>query len=92
MEDVDLKPLLAGVDDRRLIWALNDKIRRARNDAQGTFVVAMETVELLNGDGFEMLLEQQNPLEDYAQALIEIGLPQVRPIFDQVAKLIPKEL
>jgi hypothetical protein len=92
MEDLDLSSLFAGVNDERLISELLQRIRRARNDAQCTFCAVWEATELLNGDGFEMLLEQRNPMEGYAQAFVIIGMPQVKPIFDRVLALIPVEL
>jgi Domain of unknown function (DUF4375) len=47
---------------------------------------------LVSSDGFEMLFEQHTPLEDYAAALGNIGMPQVQQIFSRVLALIPPDL
>jgi len=92
MESQDLGLLFAGVDDECLLLALRFQMRDPRNDVQRTFCLAWDAVALVNSDGFEMLLEQGSPLEDYAGALGKIGLPQAEPIFAHVLALIPPHL
>ena len=92
MEELDLKPLFDGADDWRLLWVLDRKVRCPRNDAQRTFHIVCEATELVNSDGFEKLMEQDTSLEDYAESFVQIGMPQVKPIFDRVIALLPVEL
>ena len=91
--------LFDGSDDERLIDELWDRIERksfrltrAHNDSQRAFFLAWEATIMLNGDGFEYLLEQRFSLEDYAESFVKIGMPQVKPIFDRVGALIPAKL
>jgi hypothetical protein len=92
MANPDVRPLFAGADDEGLLFALRQMIRSPRNDAQRTFCIALDAMELLNGDGFEILFEQTTSLEEYAAAFARIGMPQVQPIFDRVLALIPPDL
>ena len=39
-----------------------------------------------------MLLEQAKPLDEYADAFVKIGMPQVKPIIDRVIALFSVEL
>ena len=92
MANRDLGPLFAGSDDEHLLFALRDLIRNPGNDAQRTFCIACDATVMLNGDGFEILFEQTTSLQEYAAAFVEIGMPQVQPIFDQVLDLVPLDL
>ena len=47
---------------------------------------------MLNSDGFEYLVDQDPGLEAYAIAFDQIGMPQVKPIFERVTALIPAHL
>jgi hypothetical protein len=89
MASQDLRLLFAGSDDESLLVALHRRIGNPRNDVQRTFCDAWDAIELVHSDGFEMLLAQGTPLENYAAALCKIGLPQVQPIFARVLALIP---
>src|SRR5262245_27248189 len=88
MDDVDLKPSFEGANEERLLCALFDRIRRPPNDAQRAFCDAWNATRLLNGDGFEMLLEQDKPLREFADAFLKIGRSRVKPIFDRVITLV----
>jgi Domain of unknown function (DUF4375) len=92
MDGVDLKPLFAGVDDERLLSALYGRIRRPRNEMQATFTLAWAATEMLYGDGFECLLEQDTLLQEYSHAFVLVGMPEVKSILDRVGALIPEEL
>jgi hypothetical protein len=94
MHNPDLKPLFDGANDEQLLCALSDRIRfpLPRNDSQRAFCDAWNATLMLNGDGFEMLLEQAKPLSEYADAFVKIGMPEVKPTFDRVIALIPAEL
>jgi hypothetical protein len=92
MADLDFGPLFAGCDDNLALFALHRTIRSPQNDAQRTFCTVWTAVELLNGDGFEMLFEQVTTLEEYAAAFATIGMLHVAPIFDRVLALIPPDL
>src|SRR5580692_8213168 len=88
----DIKPLFAGSDDEDLLFVLHRRIHNPRTDAQRTFRDAWDAFELVHSDGFEMLLEQSTPLEDYSAAFGKIGMPHVQPIFFRVLALIPPDL
>jgi hypothetical protein len=92
MNGLDLNRLLSGTDDESILFELHCALRAPRNDAQRNFRLAWEAIALLGSDGFEMLLEQGTPLEHYATALGELGLPHVQPIFSRVLDLIPPGL
>lgn len=92
MDDLDLTPLFDGTVDQRLLSVLYQRIRRTRNDAQLTFTLVWDVDEMLNGDGFENLLEQDTLLAEYANAFVKVGMPQVRPIFERASLLIPAEI
>ena len=72
------------------------KWRRRRTHLLGVrmlqLFLAVDATEILNGDGFGYLLAVDFSLEDYAQAFLAVGMPEVRPIFDRVRALIPVEL
>jgi len=88
----DFEPLFAGSEDESLLFDLYLGIENPRNDPQRTFHDAWEAWELMSSDGFEMLLEQQTPLETYAAAFGNIGMSEVQPIFSRVSALIPPGL
>lgn len=93
MATPDLSTLLiTGTDDELLLFTLSRRISNASNEAQRTFCTVWEAAEFLPSDGFESLLEQATPLEEYAAAYARIGMPQIAPLFDRVLALIPPEL
>ena len=92
MADLDLAPLFAGYNDEQLLFELHHSIRVPCNDSQRTFVSVWEAYELLHSDGFEMLIEQNTSLEEYAKGFATIGMTRIPPIFDRVMALIPPNL
>lgn len=99
VDDIDMQPLLDGADDERLLAALymriarkSVRLHRPTNDCFRAYFLAWEAVEILNGDGFESMLEQEFSLEQYRDAFAAVGMPRVTPIFDRVIALIPGEL
>jgi hypothetical protein len=93
-EDAELKSLFAGVEDEQLLYALYDKVtrNRARSSLENSFCLVWESSEMINGDGFEMLIEQIPSLEEYSQAYTDVGMPQVSEVFARVIALIPTEM
>jgi hypothetical protein len=87
-----LKRILGGSDDEYDLWLLYVSIDNPSSPAQDTFYVAWEADTLTRSDGFEKLFEQDISLERYCAALVDLGMPQVSQIFDQVLKLAPQEL
>jgi hypothetical protein len=63
-----------------------------RYPAQAAFVDAWEISTFIASDGFEILFEQQRQFEGIAQALVDIGLPQVLPVFQKVKAVVPDNL
>lgn len=92
MTHPELESLLTGDDDEPVLNALWQAIGSASNDAQRTFCTVWEAAEFLPSDGFELLLEQATPLEEYAEAYARVGMSQIPPLFDRVLALIPQEL
>jgi uncharacterized protein DUF4375 len=92
MTTKDLTPLFADSDDQMLLFALRHRIDKPRTEVQRTFCDALDAIELVHSDGFEMLFKQTTPLENYAEACGRLGLPQVQPIFSKVLALIPRDL
>jgi hypothetical protein len=99
MDETDLTPILAGIDDENLLHALwekiNDKshrLQRPRNAAQRAFFFAWEATEVLNSDGFASLIELDFSLEQYAASFGIVGMAQVQPVFHRVIALIPPEM
>jgi hypothetical protein len=92
MENPGLEAVLAGSDENSDLWKLYVGLINPQNEAERTVHLALEALVLLSSDGFEKLFEQEPSLEEYAAAVVEVGLPQMRPIFDQVLALIPDEL
>ena len=87
-----LKPLFEGSDDEQAVVELFHRVSPSKNNAQRIFYLVWDAVEVLNGDGFGTLLESEISLEEYADCFVKIGMPQVRPIFDQVISLIPFDI
>ena len=99
MKDVDLNPLFTRSDSDELLHSLwecierkSNRLQRSVNDSQRFFFLAWEAVEVLNGDGFRTLLGLDFALNDYAESLVKIGMPELGPIFDRVDGLIPTGL
>jgi hypothetical protein len=92
MADQDLQALFAGSNDEGLLFALYCRIYNPSDDILRTYCDAWEAFELVHSDGFEMLIGQDTPLEDYSAALAKIGMPQAEPIFSRVLALMPPEL
>ncbi len=92
MNKLEFKSLIDGMDDEFLIGTLFHSMCTLHNKAQRTFFLVWSVMELLGSDGFEMLLEQEIPLDEYSAAFDEIGMPGIRPIFDRVLALFPKEI
>jgi len=91
----DLKPLLSGIDDEFLIFALYHKMMDVggrRTVIQNAFYLAWEATELINSDGFEKLVEQAPTLEEYSKAFDNIGMTQVCLVFQKVISLLPANL
>lgn len=86
------KSVFAGSDDEGPLFALRWEIQSPKNEAQRTLCTVCDAAALLYSDGFERLLEQETTLEEYAAALVRVGLPQVEPIFSRVIELIPPKL
>ena len=87
-----LEAVLAGSDEDTHLWNLYLSTTGPTNEAQHAFHYAMEAMILIGSDGFEKLFEQDPSMEEYSEALVEVGIPQVKPIFDRVLALIPDEL
>ena len=62
--------------------------RAPRNGSQETLLRAWDAIELVHSDGFERLIEQPVPLEEYAAALAEVGMLTVVPIVTRVRELL----
>jgi len=92
MAIADLTPLFADSEDQCLLFALRHRIDKPRTNVLRTFCDACDAIELVHSDGFEILFEQATPLENYAEACGQLGLPQVQPIFSKVLALIPRDL
>jgi hypothetical protein len=92
MDNPGLEAVLAGSDENSDLFNLYVSQTEPMNEHQRAVHRALEALILLNSDGFEKLFEQERSLEEYAEALVEVGLPQMKPIFAQVLALIPDEL
>ena len=92
MANPGLEAVLAGSDEDSDLFNLYVDLTPPQNEAQRNVHLALEALILLNSDGFEKLFEQVPSLEEYAEALVEVGMPQMKPIFEQVLALIPAEL
>lgn len=86
-----LEDILAGSDDEEHLFALYQMIGVAKNPPQRTFVTAWELHGFIAGDGFEFLYEQDEPLEKWLGVFLEIGCPEVEPVFKKVLALVPNE-
>jgi hypothetical protein len=92
MDNPWLEAVLAGSDENSDLFNLYVSLTDPMNEAQRAVHRALEAIILLSSDGFEKLFEQEPSLEEYAEALVEVGLPQMKPIFEQVLALVPHEL
>jgi hypothetical protein len=92
MTNPSLEAVLAGSDEDEHLWALYLSITSPKNEVQRTFHRAYEALVLLASDGFEKLFEQDTSLEEYAEAVAQVGMPQLKSIFDQVLALVPDEV
>ena len=86
-----LEAVLGGSEEDADLWALYLSITSPENEVQRAFHRALEAITLVSSDGFEKLFEQDTSVEEYAEAVAEVGLPQLRPIFDRVLALVPDE-
>lgn len=92
VEGTTPQTILAGSNDELLLHELYSRIRHARNPAQAAFVDAWEISSFVASDGFETLFEQDRSIEEFAQALAAIGVPQLVPTFRKVAAMVPEGL
>jgi hypothetical protein len=81
--------LFRGSADEFSLSDLYFRMRAPKNPAQITFFRVWEAITLINSDGFEKLYEQSTPMESYAAAFVQIGLPRVKYLFDHADSLIP---
>jgi hypothetical protein len=76
------------IDDLDTFHDLFNRKRTPRNGAQETLVRAWDAIELVHSDGFERLIEQPVPLDEYAAALLEVGMLTATPIVQRVQELL----
>ena len=92
MDNPPLEAVLAGRETGSDMWNLYVSTENPQNEAQHAFHYAMEAVYLIASDGFEKLFEQEPSMEEYCEALVQVGIPQAKPVFDRVLALVPDEL
>jgi hypothetical protein len=92
MANQALEAVLAGSEEDSDLWALYLSITNPKNEVQRAFHRAFEALVLISSDGFEKIFEQETSLEEYAEAVTEVGMPHLEPIFDRVLALVPDEL
>jgi hypothetical protein len=81
-----------GWDNEQFLSALSQRILVPQNEAQETFCKVWQAAEFLASDGFEALLEQHGPLDDYSAAFRRVGLLKIASLFDRVRRMIPQGL
>ena len=85
----NIADILTGSDDEALLYELYTRIEPPCNPAQALFVDAWELSGFIASDGFEFLFEQERSLDEFAQVLVDIGLPEALPIFQKVKAVVP---
>jgi hypothetical protein len=92
MANPALEAVLAGSEQDADLWALYLSITSPKNEVQRDFHRAWEALILLASDGFEKHYEQDRSLEDYAEAVAEVGMRQLKPIIDRDLAHVPEEV
>jgi hypothetical protein len=76
------------IDDLEAFRDLFYRKRTPRNGSQEALLRAWDAIELVHSDGFESLIEQSVPLDEYAAALAEVGMATAAPIVKRVQELL----
>jgi hypothetical protein len=76
------------IDDLDAFRELFYRKRAPRNASQETLLRAWDAIELVHSDGFESLIEQPVPLDEYAAALAEVGMLTAASIVKHVQELL----
>jgi hypothetical protein len=83
-------------DDDVFLFELNTRVENPREGAQRVFRLTWDAVALVHqeSEGIEILLEHDKvtPLEDYAAAFDEIGMPEAAEILRRLFELMPLDL
>ncbi|MDP7303589.1 MAG: hypothetical protein QGG09_10835 [Pirellulaceae bacterium] len=103
---MDLSKLLGGDDDRALVDALVEQVRKERrctldrfvtvpnpcNEVERTVFFVWDSCAMICSSGLLYLFENNADLAECSKCYLAVGLESVASLFDRVARMLPEHL